>query len=270
VLGGKKGTKLRRELRPPISRRTSRVIKLGVLLATVMGLSIFGPASQAAYYTCDPSGNFHAGYASATDGSEPHLYEGASANILYRGSANCATDYSNWNFKSGWTMIASGNGLGWAQSGFIWRPGFPCWKHWAQQWRGNGYPLVDKVDSCATLGALYHAWQQTVFVGGIQQWAVKSNVNSTTLIQSNFDQFLAWASPFSAQYYGETGHANSDVPGSPTGPMEFRDVGVQDFFNDSWNNACGYVTLYRWVAVNRWAADAPGCDYLRVWTARTT
>jgi hypothetical protein len=258
-----------------------------ILLAALLGQIVASDAATAAYYTCDsPTGTFGTGWSSQNQ-LQQNQFEGASANVVYRDGALCSSDATIANASLVWTMVADGSPEpdGWAQSGRIYRKGLPCWQHFAQQVRNKFlYPPHTWIEpGCTTAGSVFHVWQQTIFVGGSLNWAIRSNINTKVLLDSSqetselggpWSHIASWTTPFNVSFAGETKHNNSDIPGYSATKSDFSPAGqtpmqVQDFLNDAWYNTCGYVTLAAIVdadPAHRYATDAPSCSNVRTWT----
>lgn len=251
-----------------------RGVRSGSWLTLLLSLTLFGqllPApAAAAIYNCGGLGHFFAGYSASTSG-EPHYYEGASANIIYRQAALCSTDSTPNNSSTGWTMIAAGDSNGWAQSGLINYPGLGCWKHFAQQ-AAPGFPLFTVIQYCVTIGVSHVVWQRTKYNSVKGLWVVQSMIDNTVFLDSGYappsgwSPFAVWASPFVPQFLGETHHNASDVPGSASAKLDYSSMYVQELTDDTWHDTCGYITLYGG-ADPRYATDAPSCNHTRVWTS---
>jgi len=146
-----------------------------------------------------------------------------------------------------------------------------CWRHFAQQQRDNRYYSATTVQgACVNPGEHHNTLQKTVPVAAPQYWAVQSIIDSTTFIQSTWSQFAAWPQPFVAEYVGETHFDESDVPGGPLNKTEWgaawHAMSVQDYYDDTFHDDCGYVTLYQ-IAAKRYSTDAITCNHTRAWTS---
>ena len=95
---------------------------------------------------------------------------------------------------------------------------------------------------------------------------MQSGIDNTLFLQSTWNPFVYWPTPFLAQYSGETHHNASDVPGSLTAKADFSSMTVQNWDDDNFYGTCGFVTLYP-VAAPRYATDAPACNHVRIWTS---
>ena len=196
--------------------------------------------------------------------------------MVYQTGNLCSGGSSSNNVSTAWTMIAAENALGWAQSGELFYPSISggCWRHFAQQEQSKFQTPVTKLGSCVSAGQLHRAWQQTVSVGGSQVWAVRSNIDTTIFLQSNFNPFANWNLPFIPEFEGEThydsGSGWSDVPGTAANPVSFANahgfMQVQDD-NGTWYDTCGNVNLYA-NAAQHYSSTALECDFVQVWTSQ--
>jgi hypothetical protein len=248
-------------LRAERARRSSRRA-VPLLIALVVGI-LAGPAAPGiarAARGCDSSpGNYHAGYT----GSESAVaIEGTSTSLTYRTADVCIGLPGSGQFFFGWTAIAGALDYQYAQSGFYY-DGNPlgCTRHFAQQSNVlNGY--VTKTGSCVGGGEVHHAWEQYVpFSGG----HVRSNIDTTVFLESTFNE-LNWQHPWRAQFSGEVGNMQDDIPGLSTSKTDFSTAQIQYFSDNVYRTTCSHITLVRVVQNSRWSADAPACDHLRAWT----
>jgi hypothetical protein len=213
-----------------------RLQQLAVLTCACVTFSTLTPPAHAEIYTCGtgPKSVFD-GYTNASN--DPNSYEGTSATIVVRRGAVCDTDTSSGNISIAWTMIASNGGTGgWAQSGYYRWYGSSIY-HFAQFRQTTSSKLYTKIGTTAlTAGSAYRYWQQTLYNSTAGQWQIRDNVNSTILLQTNFNTFTAWTTPLSVQFEGETKYAASDVPGSSSAPASFTGMQVQRYSDDQWTS----------------------------------
>ncbi len=184
-------------------------------------------------------------------------------------------------------MITNGTFTGWAQSGEIFFPDIKngCWRHFAQQQENSKYYLPrTNYGSCVSAGEEHRAWQQSIYIGGSQGWAIRSNIDTTIFLQSPWDQFVAWGNNYDwvPEYEGEAhydcstpttppcspSNGWSDIPGTGSAPVPFGNMEVQDYYGDGWYDTCGFVHLYPY-ADTHYSYNAPQCDYVNVWTSQT-
>lgn len=243
--------KLVRRRQRPVGRVTTIVLVTSLLLPMLM------PASVLAARNCDSNvGNFFAGWA----GNEGAFkIEGVSASLTYRTSSICT--FGGGNFDTGWTMLAATQ-FQYVQSGFFFDgSAFACMRHFAQQSNGpNLYATV--LGSCTNDGEVHRAWQQYLpNTGG----HIRSNIDTTVFMESSWN-VLNWPHPWSAQFYGEVGNMQGDIPGRSTRKTDWSSMTVQAFTDNVYRDTCGRITLIQAVDNARWAADAPSCNHVRAWT----
>jgi hypothetical protein len=188
----------------------------------MIGILAFAtPTANAEIYNCGTLGAFFAGW-KAADSGEPHSYEGTRGDLIYQQGTQCHTDTSPNNLTASWTMILSQDRQGYAQSGYIYDNLPPyCWKNFAEQKIGSGYLSVRKYGSCIDPGTHHNTGQETMPVAPPQYWAIRSYIDSTVLMFSNWNQFATWTTPFVPEFLGETHYDQSDVPGGPSSKTEW-------------------------------------------------
>lgn len=249
----------------------ARFVRYGIVaiafIAFVCGQAAAAPSARAA--TCGPFQGHHAGYiTNAYGGSQPRLFEGAKALITDRnGYSLCTSDTSNGNFSTAWSMIASHDLNGWAQSGpYLWwgsAGGVYCVDRWAQQKTISGTPINYFIGGCSVANQAHYYWQQATYDG---TWHIRSNIDQTVIHQSTWSPFSNFTSPFEVQFSTETHYLESRIPGTPSLPEDYSLLQVQDRANDNFYDACGNVGLgYADDNQNQWSTDAPHCNHIRTW-----
>lgn len=243
-------------VRATSKKTTSLVVALavGAMLATTFA----SPRVTAAAGWCDGNvGNYFSGWG-GTEGSIK--IEGVSASLTYRTADVCL--FGGGNFDTGWTMVAGAYWYQYAQSGFLF-DGNPlgCMRHFAQQ-SNSATSFTTKTGSCTSDGEVHRAWQQYLpNTGG----HIRSNIDSTVFLESTWNE-LNWAHPWSAEFYGETGNMQGDIPGLSTRKTDWSSMTIQYYTDNVYRGTCGRITLFRNVDNGRWGADAPNCDHVRAWT----
>lgn len=243
-----------------------RLLALVMAAALAAGGLLSPGIASASYNTCDtPAQNHFEGYVTnLASGSQPTNPEGVGGEMLVEFGNICQTDTnSGTNFSTTWDMIVSNDLKSYAQSGIMLRYGYSCWEWWAEQ-SLNGSFSDWYSGACATQGTTHHVWQQLVYISG--SYYIRSNVDSTIIHQSSFDPIADWPKPFYAQFVGETTHDNSDVPGYTSTPTDFSSMEIQSFANDQWYDTCNNAD-FGLTQANRYSADAPSCDHVRIWTS---
>jgi hypothetical protein len=238
-------------------RVQASLVAVAVVLAPILNLA--APATVYGARGCDSNpDHFWAGW-SGVEGTTK--IEGVSASLKYRTSDVCTFGDGNW--YSGWTMIAGLEDFQYAQSGFYF-DGNPlgCMRHFAQQSNvANGKPPT-KFGSCTSDGEVHRAWQQYVPNSGGH---IRSNIDTTVFLETTWNALL-WTRPWRAQFNGEVGNMQTDIPGRSTRKTDWSSMTIQAFSDNVYRGTCGRITLFRGVDNGRWNADAPTCDHVRAWT----
>lgn len=241
----------------PTRRRLAALVTT-ISLVTSLILPMLIPGSVLAVRNCDNNvGNFFAGW-SGNEGA--FKIEGVSASLTYRTSNVCT--FGGGNFDTGWTMLAGAQWFQYVQSGFLF-DGNPlgCMRHFAQQ-SNDPNVFTTKTGSCTNDGEVHRAWQQYLpNTGG----HIRSNIDTTVFLESSWN-VLNWTHPWSAQFFGEVGNMQGDIPGRSTRKTDWSSMTVQAFTDNVYRDTCGRITLVRSVDNARWRADAPNCNHVRAWT----
>lgn len=244
-----------------------------VLAAATLAVLLPSPAS--AYDpTCDPSirGNYMDGWLNAT--YQP-TYIGASARITVLTGAVCDANpdpnLDSGNYNVAWSMIASGDADGWAQSGYA-RAWGTAKYHFSQQYGGDpGDPVLDNYcTSCGALGNgdVHQYWQQWDPVN--LRW--NSNVDQTIFATTPSNFRFKWVQPYSPQFAGETAYPANNMPGNPVTKAKFDQMSVQAASDAGWGpQPC--PSAQHDIAFNdntaRWASAGLSCLYptaQAIWT----
>ena len=229
------------------------------------------PVVRAQVTSCGATTNNQIGWSTKPHtGAEPHRYEGVSAQITARSASLCGSDHNpGINFSTAWTMIFGANGF--AQSGTMFRYGDSCPRLWAEQTPPNSsftdYYVGPGLGKCATVNASYTFWQQSLFVSGY--YHIRSNVGGTIKHQGDFSSAeIEDGARLEVAFNGETYHAVSNVPGSPSAPVSNSQMTVQYYSDDAFHDTCGGVLLshVHQGDTSRYGLDAPYCNYIDYWT----
>lgn len=218
-------------------------------LVLVVGASTAGVA-MAATSPCGTAGNFHDDAITST-----YPTYGAEANIVAMHPAICGSS----SFGNAWSMLsaASGSGSGWAQAGYGNFYGtFEGFTQWV-----NKYPADNPSTKyfAAPSGAPQYVVSYNFTDGFLHLW-----MNTTQLTQTNFDPAVYWTAPCYASFSGETGHKQSDVPGTLSSPVTFSQMKTMDR-NYNWSSNSGlalnseYPTRYQ----NAWVSKPSS---FKIWT----
>lgn len=183
-------------------------------------------------------------------------------------------------------MVYSNDGSGWAQSGMIYEYGDSCWRHFAQQAYGQGgsgsyLNTYVMPNVCVGNDESHHVWEQTVPTGCTKgtNCEIRSNIDTTVLIQSSWDPNAKWTTPFLVAWSGETYFDQSDVPGYNTSgyppPVDYENMEWQYASNDSWYTVCdGNIALNAGTVAPRYSIGTvsssnctSGTDHVQSWTS---
>lgn len=243
--------------------RRHRCHPTAVLVAAFSALVLLAPSARAEIPQCGTASNYHEDYSSASNA--PTSYEGTSATIVVRKGSVCDTVTNNSNTSSAWTMISPSNRTGWAQSGYIRWYGSSIY-HFAQYRKNGSTAYVTKIGSTAlATGASYQYWQQSLYNSTAGQWQVRQNVNTTVLLQTNFDTFSSWTQPYLVSWSGETNYTASDVPGTSSAPARFSSMQVQLYSDDSWTSTLPALGVGS--QSSRYHVSAVSGNAFNMWTA---
>lgn len=255
-----------------MSFKAFRILLSATTLLGTLSILSSGPA-QASYTNCDnpPLQRF----GSVVGKSSNFTIEGASAQMIYRLGNICTTDQNpGTNFSTAWTMVSSYGADAYAQSGLMYQYGWGCWLHFAEQLRapGAGSNRVILPSPCVSNGESHRTWQQVVNVisPSCCDWRMRSNIDSTILMQSTWSPFSNWVLPYNAEFAGETTHNNSDIPGyKVTGlppPVNFSGLQVQSWHDDNWYSTCGRTNFTK-VQHPRYSSSVLSCNSTESWTS---
>lgn len=233
------------------------------------------PAAQASFTNCDNPRLQRFGSV-VVKGTGGFQIEGASADMRYRYGNICTIGDPNpgGNFSTAWTMASSPDTTQYAQSGIMYQYGDSCWRHFAEQSR-PGQPLNPdrRLLGCVANGETHRVWQQVVnlLAPGCCAWRIRSNIDSTIVIQSTFDPLAVWGTPFNAEFAGETTHNSSDIPGYKIAgyppPTAFTFISVQSLNDDNWYSSCGRTSMTKVTTSPRYSSSILGCDSTESWTS---
>ena len=252
--------------------RKTGVSRARLLLAiSVMGLQfvavvlIGAPSASAEVYTCGAAGtpNYGVGY---VDERTSDFYEGAYAYIRTEYGAVCDTDTSNSNFTAASVAIASSDGSGWAQSGFV-RWYNSTITYFAQQYDGatNLQTKYANQPSIGSVHGYYEKWQTDTGY-------IKSIVDATTFLTSTWNPFSKWSLPFEPQFLGSAYYLESDIAGTSSTPTEYTNLHGQDYVTNYWDSyPCSVLTQVndgsaRRSDGNAWFAKVATCPSFNIYT----
>lgn len=254
-------------MRSPRGRRRRMALMLTFVQVVIASCWVVLAPSAAAEVCGGSSGSYQVAWGTAgwTAGPQPRRFEGSKASLLDRGGYGTCAGGNSFNTISTWTAIYGGGGY--AQAGTYYLPSYAgCARRWAEQ-SPSGGPYQDYfVGGCSTPGETHDYWNQSLLVDGA--WRMRSNIDTTVIAQSNFNQFNSWgAGDYNVAFASEAGWLQSWIPGRTATPQDFSALQVQDRSYDTWYGTCGNAYM---VNVNdnltRWGIDAPSCNHIRTWT----
>lgn len=237
---------------------------LSTLLVLSIGLAAVPASAQAASYTCGTRSNYFDGrYQDASRTSD--RFEGSSAYIVIRSAGLCNTDTDRINnFSNAWSAISGQSVCQVAQSGYERGGGNASFRHFAQI-----------ALSCPQITTVYGGNLVVSDVGGRHTYrslfntgcsCLVSTVDTSTFLMSNFNPYSQWTYPFSAQFLGEVGYRESDVPGSASAHAQFTGIGGQLSSNHQLvAMPCDLTTKNN--NPNVWHLQFNTCENFEIWSA---
>lgn len=230
-------------------RRVCTVNRYGrVIVVMVLMLSLSSAVSvHAAQTACGAGGNLFAGYGQNLG---TYDYEGAYSVIKAQNSNLCTQNPGSpyeYRWAIGTNMIASGNVLGWVQSGFAKRYTGSL-RHFTQVVRNRTLST-----SCTTGAEDFCTYFWTITnpsPGSTTQYEdalCRACLNGQGAIQSKIAGNLMyttrwsprttgnWTEPYVPQWFGETYYASSDIPGTSSARIDILTPLIRN--GTSWQNA---------------------------------
>jgi len=254
--------------RPKVGWRR-KLLSAGLLVAI---LRIFSPqASSAEINDCGSLGNRFDGYATYPTGVPASAIKGSAATLLVRFGAVCNTDQSQnpfpSNFSTAWVMVADNlGGPGYSQSGHFRWYGSAIYP-FAETNPGSGFSRVIDYARPITPGTAHTAKTGFTTSCAAVPACFKNYWDGQFLSQSLFNPNTQFTFPFSAQFFGETTYAESDVPGSATAPEVFGGVQTQNHFSNAWASGFGAGPLAAPNSVpSRYAKSGVAYGGFNIWT----
>jgi hypothetical protein len=217
----------------------------------------------AAEAACGTFGNYYDGYTKQL--SQTYLSWGVSANVTVRSTALCTSITDGRNVSLATTLITPRDADGWAQTGTH-RAANGYTRHFSQWKRTAGGPnhtilhyqhLFD--------GEVHQYWTAYVSSGCPSSGScLAMRVDATTLDRTSFNPNGEWAGPWRTQYFGESTYHGTDVPGRPTGKVNFANMQHQSSPTTWASQPCGMDI--RNSIPERWTNEVYGCPSRAVWT----
>ncbi len=244
-----------------------RLSRLVIALALALTIQLVSaPGANAA--TCGSFANRFTGYYHNPDVWPTQDFKGSSGYGVVRTGVLCSGNTGSGNFTNAWVMIAAWDGYGWSQVGWERTYGYPY--RWFSQHNGDGtlatrystFPVDSEIGVRHTFRVL---WSSSC----ASNPCVKAYIDTTLWSSSFFNPFdLAsdWGPrPFSPQFSGEVGFAQSGVTGTPAAHTILSSLGAQRF-----SDGLVIPMTCTMNATNNnpadWALTAPACDNIQFWT----
>lgn len=236
------------------------IVRWGIALT--LAASLVGPhMTPASAVACagGPTSYFDGFYHDIDSG---YAFEGASAYIVVRPSALCSGDTDGGtNFSNAWSMIAGSSttqSLEYAQSGFETRAGHAT-MHFAQYASPAGGVTTKYVSTLLNERHAYRSlWSPTCH-------CVRMTVDSTLFLQTPFNPYGIWQSPFVPQFFGEASYFTNPMPGTASSPTAFSALGAQRVSDDV------LVSMPCTMLADNdnptaWGRSASSCMAFNIWT----
>ncbi len=205
-------------------RGTTVILSAVTVLALILSFS--QPYSVNAATSC--SGATH-----LFDGTDPQsiTHYGSKADINTRVPALCG---ASWSDSSIWAMMASGpGGCGYAQAGYIRHTGESTSSYFAEYLKdcssSAGYKQTSAASGTHTYSNVYN------FSTG----HISMNMDSTTLLTTNFDPAVSWSPGWMPEWEGEVHDNGDDMAGSSSSPAYFSNIQIIPCRSCGWTTPSG-------------------------------
>jgi hypothetical protein len=239
-------------------KRLALVSILGVPSSVVLGS---GVASAA---TCGLlPGHYFDGY--LDNGGTGANYNAVYANIVPRFGNLCSGGQGGVNtFNTAWSMIKGTGSYSYAQTGF-WRDTGPHQSTFQYaQYRVDAIsPIVNMFGpSSISLNGVYHQYWSWFDPSGP---VLRLFVDGTNMLTMT-NPYLAWITPFRAQFLGETSYQESSIPGLSSTHTSYTGLQVQRQDTGLYENLpCGLVQPS--VKNTRGQISASSCQAFDIWSS---
>ena len=228
-------------------------------LLAVSWCALEAPTLAQAAGTCGQRGNWFNGY--YQNGKPAYQHTGASSYIVVRDGALCRGVSGYGNFTNAWVMITGPGDRDWGQVGFErthgqtlrWFAQFSAANTLNTWYSPNG--VTSQIGIRHTFRVLYDSTRRDL----------AATIDTTTVYRSGFDPKATWGpTNWTPQFFAETGHRETDVPGRPATPTAYSGLGVQ-------RPADGQLVsmpciLSSATLSSRWGRAASSCTAFTVWT----
>lgn len=208
--------------------------------------------------TCGFRSNYFNGY--YQNGKPQYQFTGASSYIVVRDGRNCSNPYAD-DFTNAWVMIAGPGLSDWGQVGF-------------ERTYGSTLRWFAQFSTADVLETWYSPFGVTSQIGTRHAFRVlydpaarrlNANIDTTTVLRSGFDPRVEWgANNWTVQYFAETGHTATDVPGRSSTRTAYSAMGVQR--RDTGGLMSTPCMLTGATDSSRWGRSASSCTAFTVWT----
>lgn len=241
------------------------------LLALTLGLCwavVDVPRASAAtacpHPQVNPPSNYFDGFYQR--GRPEWRFIGSSSYIVVQDGALCTGLGGIGNFTNSWVMIAgSGANYDWGQVGFERTSGYaPQTLRWFAQFADDGrlstrYSTGSVTNQIGVRHAFRVLWSAACN-------CLEARIDQFVWFRSNFNPKIRWnAQPWSPQFFAETGHLQTDVPGRSATRTQWSAMGAQRLDN---GQLMGMPCILSGENQNpsRWGIAAAGCTSFSVWT----
>jgi hypothetical protein len=142
------------------------------------------------------------------------------------------------NFVATWAMIASGDGTGWAQSGYV-RWYNHCTVTFTQDAVINAVKSTTYGTTCQQDEGQLNTFTEK-YDGGCE--CIYEMENSRILHYTGFDPKGYWTSPWDPEFFGEAAYLESDIPGNSVDPSTFSALKYQGADGSFYSYECQVLT----------------------------
>lgn len=217
------------------------------------------PALPGAVGPCGPYGSWFTGY--YHNRSSSHQYEGASSYIINGGATVCTTISDQSNMALAWSMVASADAQGWAQSGFAGWPG--AGNHWFAQLSPDGHDTLQTWFSSGRIPVGQQDAYRALYNAACT--CVQASVNGAVVLASLWSPYGEWTRPFIPQFFGEIHRFESNMPGTTAQHTKFWAMGGQRWTDDRLEGMpC--TLIGRNDNPSRWLYSASSCTAFDLWS----
>jgi hypothetical protein len=141
-----------------------------------------------------------------------------------------------------------------------------CTRHFSQVERTISDNPVTVIGVCAQGVQTHRAWQQFI-PNPPNRDVIRSNIDLTVMQTTSFDPVDYWlATPWFAEFAGETFLRQSDVPGTVSQQDTYTSIQVQELDHNWYDTCAGSRPLYHGTDLSRYSANTLSCDSAVTWT----